>query len=84
MVKHYNMDKKMIFYYDKDDDLLDISVGKPKKSVSTEIADDFFIRKNLKTGKITGFTILNFEKWFKEKNEEKEVPLTANFSFVSK
>ncbi|MDI6731750.1 MAG: DUF2283 domain-containing protein [Candidatus Margulisbacteria bacterium] len=76
------MAKKMIFYYDKEGDLLDISVGKPKKAISTEIADDFFVRKDIKTGKIIGFSILNFEKAFRGKQDEKEIPLTASFHSV--
>jgi len=76
------MAKKMIFYYDKEGDLLDISVGKPKKAISTEISDDFFVRKDVKTGKIIGFSILNFEKWFKGRKEERIIPLTANFHFA--
>ena len=76
------MAKQMIFSYDKNDDLLDISVGKPKKAVSTEVADDFFIRRDIKTRKIIGFTILNFEKGFKGKREERVIPLSANFTAV--
>lgn len=76
------MAQKMIFYYDKEEDLLDISVGKPKKAISTEITDDFFVRKEIRTGKIIGFSILNFEKWFKGKQEERIIPLTARFNFA--
>jgi len=76
------MAREMIFYYDKDDDLLDISVGKPKKAISTEVADDFFVRKDIKGKKIVGFTILNFEKWFKGKREERTIPLSAEFHFA--
>lgn len=77
------MAPKMIFSYDKDGDLLDISVGKPKKAISTEVMDDFFVRKDVKTGKIIGFSILNFEKWFKGNKSEKIIPLTANFHSAS-
>lgn len=77
------MAPKMIFSYDKEGDLLDISVGKPKKAISTEVMDDFFVRKDVKTGKIIGFSILNFEKWFKDNKVEKTIPLTANFHSAS-
>jgi len=73
------MAKEITFHYDKDDDLLDIAVGKPKKAISTEVADDFFIRKDVKTHEIIGFTILNFEKWFRDKKEERSIPLSAEF-----
>ena len=73
------MDKEVAFYYDSDEDILDISVGKPRRAVSTEISDDFFVRKDVKTHKIVGFSVLNFEKWFKGKKEERTVPISANF-----
>jgi len=78
------MAKKMIFSYDKEGDLLDISVGKPQKAVSTEVVDDFFVRKDVKTGKIVGFSILNFEKWFKGEKDERIVPLSASFQLAGK
>ena len=76
------MDKEVAFYYDSNEDILDISVGKPRRAVSTEISDDFFVRKDVKTHKIVGFSVLNFEKWFKGKKEERTVPISANFHLV--
>ncbi|OGB90184.1 hypothetical protein A2625_04295 [candidate division WOR-1 bacterium RIFCSPHIGHO2_01_FULL_53_15] len=76
------MGKEVAFYYDSDEDILDISVGKPRRAVSTEISDDFFVRKDVKTHKIVGFSVLNFEKWFKGKKEERTVPISANFHLV--
>lgn len=78
------MAKEIAFHYDKDEDLLDVCVGKPKKAISTEVADDFFVRKEIKSHKIIGFTILNFEKWFKEKKEERVIPLSADFHLARK
>jgi len=40
------------------------------------------VRKDVKTHKIIGFSILNFEKWFKGKKEERKVPLSADFHFA--
>jgi len=74
------MAEKMIFSYDKEGDVLDISLGKPQKALSKEIADDLFIRTDTK-GKIVGFMMLNFEKRFKHKSEEK-IPLEAEFNLV--
>lgn len=51
------MEEKLNFYYDKDGDVLDISVGKPKKAISEEISEDFFVRRDMKTKKIVGFMI---------------------------
>jgi len=75
------MEKKSLnFYYDKDGDVLDISIGKPTKAISNEISDDFFIRLNPKTKKIVGFSILNFRKRSLKNNGDISVPLQANFS----
>ena len=73
------MAKKMIFSYDKEGDVLDISLGKVKMAISKEISEDFFIRVDRSTQKIVGFMMLNFEKRFKNKSEEK-IPLQAEFS----
>ena len=35
------MAEKMSFSYDKEGDILDISVGLPQKALSKEISDDF-------------------------------------------
>ena len=74
------MDKKLIFSFDKEGDVLDISIGRPKKAISEEIKEDVFIRKNPKTKEIVGFMILNFEKRFKKLGKTEEIPLKAVFS----
>lgn len=78
------MAKKIIFSYDKKGDLLDISLGKARKAISSEVEDDFFVRKDIKSGEVVGFSILNFEKWFQGKNDEREVPLSGSFRLVCK
>ena len=72
------MGKKLMFSFDKEGDILDISIGSPKKAISREVKDDFFVRTDPKTKKIVGFSILNFEKWFKDESE-KVVPIEAEF-----
>ena len=69
--------EEMIFSYDKEGDVLDISIGLPKKALSKEISEDFFVRID-KQGSIVGFMMLNFEKRFQHKTQEK-IPLTAKF-----
>ena len=75
------MEEKIAFAYDKEGDVLDISIGKPQSAISREIEDDFFVRLDPDTERIVGFSILNFEKWFKTK-ALKTVPVTGNFSLV--
>ncbi len=71
------MDGKVMFFFDKEGDVLDISVGKPKKARSEEIGEDIIVRIDPKTDEIVGFTILNFEKRFEKlkKGEKIALPL---------
>ncbi len=73
------MEEGLRFSFDKEADVLDISIGEPTKAISREIEDDFFVRVNPKTQKVVGFSILNFEKWFKDEKEKKIVPIKADF-----
>ena len=72
--------EKMRFFYDEEGDVLDISIGMPKKAKSEEIGNDIIIRKDSK-GKIVGFTILNFEKR-SEAEKGFNIPIEANFEVV--
>ena len=47
--------------YDKEADILDISVGRPRRAVSREIEDDVFVRFDPRGKKLIGFSILNME-----------------------
>ncbi|MGA1865813.1 MAG: DUF2283 domain-containing protein [bacterium] len=60
------MIKKLRMSYDKDGDILDLSLGEPTEAVSKEIEDDLFIRLDPNTNEVIGISILNFEKWFKD------------------
>lgn len=70
----------MKFFYDKEGDILDISLGEPEEAMSKEIGDDTIIRINAKN-EIVGVTILNFEKRF-EKSKIEYLPLYAQFSLI--
>ncbi|MBS3054375.1 MAG: DUF2283 domain-containing protein [Candidatus Aenigmarchaeota archaeon] len=69
--------EKMRFFYDDEGDVLDISIGKPRKAKSEEIGNDIIVRKD-KRGKVVGFTILNFEKR-SEKEKGFNIPVEAKF-----
>ena len=73
------MEEGLRFSFDKESDVLDISIGKPTKAISKEIEDDFFVRVDPKTQKVIGFSILNFEKWLKSEKEKKIIPIKADF-----
>ncbi len=79
------MEGRMKFFYDKKKDVLDISLGNPKTAVSEEIEGDIVVRKEPGTGRIIGFTILNFEKRFlyPRKPEPVNIPIKIRFEKVS-
>jgi len=58
--------KKISFSYDKQADVLYLSVGKPRKSISREIKDGVLLRFDPKSKEITGLTILDFEARFQK------------------
>ena len=75
--------EKLTFYYDEEGDILEISTGKPKDAISTEIGDDILERFDAKTKKIVGFTILNFKKRFtKLKGAAAEFPIPIKAEFL--
>ncbi|MFA4889916.1 MAG: DUF2283 domain-containing protein [Candidatus Omnitrophota bacterium] len=76
------MAEKMKFYYDKRNDILDISVGKPKKAVSKELGKDILIRVLPQTNKIVGLTVLNFEQRFSKTDQSQSLPIEAEFVAV--
>ena len=68
------------FAYDKQGDILDIAIGRPRPALSREIEDDVFVRLDPKSKKIIGFSILNFTKRFKHLDDTQPIPVTASFS----
>ena len=70
------------FAYDKDGDVLDIALGRPRAAISREIEDDIFVRLDPKTRRIVGFSILNFTKWFTNLEHARLIPVTARFSLA--
>ncbi len=70
------------FFYDKEGDILDISIGVPQPAISDEIGDDIILRRHINTNDIIGFTILNFERRFDKNKQSYKMPVTAQFSMV--
>ncbi|MCI0495929.1 DUF2283 domain-containing protein [candidate division KSB1 bacterium] len=59
------MEKALKFSYYPPSDELNIHFGEPKPCISKEIADEIYIRLDVKTREIVGLTILNFRQRFK-------------------
>lgn len=77
------MEKDLIYSYDKERDVLYVSIGKPQESIGEEITDDVFALLSPASKKIVGFTIVNFEKHFSKTKREKypsfHIPIKAEF-----
>lgn len=78
------MAKKIRFSYDKEGDVLDISLGAPRRAISREVKDDFFVRVDPKSNEIVGFSVLNFEKGFRKTGESRTIPISARFALAEK
>jgi uncharacterized protein YuzE len=78
------MARKIRFSYDKQGDILDISLGKPRKAISQEVQDDLFLRIDPKTQEIVGFSVLNFEKSFRKTGESHILPVSAKFALSAR
>ncbi|MHB8629683.1 MAG: DUF2283 domain-containing protein [Aggregatilineales bacterium] len=55
------MDKErmMQLAYDREADVLYLSIGEPRPAISREIGDDVLLRVDPKTAEVVGLTILN-------------------------
>jgi uncharacterized protein YuzE len=45
--------------YDREADVLYLSVGEPRTAVSREVGDDVLLRVDPQTGEVVGLTVLN-------------------------
>jgi uncharacterized protein YuzE len=64
------MEKRLKMFFDKEGDVLDISIGDPREAISKEVGDDILIIVDPKTNEVFGITILNFEKRFEQTKTE--------------
>ena len=69
------MEKNLNIWFDKKGDFLELTIGKPVKGFFKEIGNDMLQRVDAKTGKVIGFSILNFSKRFDKLKETKRLEL---------
>lgn len=85
-VKNMKQDIKknvLSLFYDKEADVLYASRGQPSaKDVSSETEDEVVIRRNPRTGEITGFTVINFSKRASEQNFLIKLPAEISLEAV--
>ena len=76
------MEKTIMFFYDKDSDVMDISLGNPKVAISEEADDDIIVRIDPRSREIIGFTIINFTNVFLKRFITKEKPVELTLSTI--
>ena len=71
--------KKMSFSYDKQADVLYLSMGNPRKSISHEVEDGIILRFDAKNKELSGLTIIDFQARFqKAKPRAIDVTMSAH------
>lgn len=66
--------------YDKDADVMYVSIGDPKPAICETLDNGVIIRYDEKSDKVIGFTIIDFIKRFSIKEETISVNLMAELS----
>jgi len=77
------MPKEVQFHYDREADVLYLSVGRPQRAKTVEIGGDFILRLHPKTTRVVGVTIIDFSKHFPQLNQAQfKVPVNGSFDPV--
>ena len=77
------MRKEVQFHYDREADVLYLSVGKPQRAKTVEMGEDFVLRLHPKTAEVVGITIINFSKHFPQlKPARRDLPINGSFDPV--
>ena len=74
------MRKDVQFHYDREADVLYLSVGKPQRAKTIEMGEDFVLRLHPKTGEVIGVTIVDFSRHFPQlKPAQVKFPVNGSF-----
>ena len=74
------MAKRLNFFFDREGDILYLSVGKPRPAIAKELGDDIIVRVDPKSHRVVGCTILNLTKRFGRMKKAEPLPLTGDLS----
>ncbi len=69
------MEEMTRMFYDKEGDVLYLTIGQPQEAISREMGNDVLLRVHPDTGKIVGLTILNFASRFGNLEQEQPLPV---------
>ncbi len=76
------MDEVTQLFYDKDADVLYVSIGKPRPAISREVGDDVLLRVDPDSGDVVGMTIINLSSRFGTLSEPATLPVSMALSEV--
>jgi len=74
------MTKNLEVFYDKEGDILEITIGAPSPCIFDEIEDDLFEAHDEKTDELKGYKILNFSKRAVMENIKLKLPAKVNIT----
>ncbi len=72
--------KEISMFYDKEADILEITLGEPSASYFDEVDDDLFEAHDKKTNELKGYKVFNFLKRGGIKNIKILLPAKVNIS----
>lgn len=67
--------------YDEEDDVLYLSIGRPMPAITKEVEEGILVRKDIKTHKVIGVTILDY-KYRKSKKMKINLPKEFNLDTI--
>ena len=69
------MEKVTQLFYDRESDVLYLSIGEPRRAISREIGDDILLRVDPETHDLVGLTIMNLSTRFGEITSPQSLPV---------
>ncbi len=73
------MRKEVEFHYDRQADVLYLSLGKPQRAKTIEMGEDFLLRLHPRTGEVVGMTIIDFTRHFPQLKPALKLPINGSF-----
>ena len=70
-------------YYDRDNDILYLSIGKPRSAISRELGDNVLIRMDPATGEVIGLTVMNLSARYGDMDDPHSLPINMLLKHVA-
>jgi hypothetical protein len=76
------MEKRLTVWWDKEGDLLELTIGKARKGFFMPINGDVLVRLDSKTKEPIGIIFINFSKNFKNKSRKISLPIELKLKML--